>query len=84
MNQLGIKGSELVRQLGTSRSSVSHWQTGQVIPSSENLLKLSKALRCNAWWLESGAGVPEGNVELELGLSLRGKASLISWVQVGK
>lgn len=84
MNQLGIKGSELARQLGTGRASVSHWRTGQVIPSSENLLKLSKALRCNARWLASGVGVPEGNVELELGPDLRGKAPLISWVQAGK
>jgi|TARA_R110001592_G_scaffold347032_2_gene640033 SOS-response transcriptional repressor LexA len=84
MNTLGVKGSELARQLGTGRASVSHWRTGQVAPSSENLLKLSKALRCNARWLASGVGTPEGNVELELGPDLRGKAPLISWVQAGK
>ncbi|MDC9527577.1 S24 family peptidase [Pseudoalteromonas sp. Angola-30] len=84
MNTLGVKGSELARQLGTGRASVSHWRTGQVVPSSENLLKLSKALRCNARWLASGVGTPEGNVELELGPDLRGKAPLISWVQAGK
>lgn len=84
MNALGVKGSELARQLGTGRASVSHWRTGQVAPSSENLLKLSKALRCNARWLASGVGTPEGSVELELGPDLRGKAPLISWVQAGK
>lgn len=84
MNTLGVKGSELARQLGTGRASVSHWRTGQVVPSSENLLKLSKALRCNARWLASGVGTPEGNVELELGPDLRGKAPLISWVKAGK
>lgn len=84
MNTLGVKGSELARQLGTGRASVSHWRTGQVVPSSENLLKLSKALRCNARWLASGVGTPEGNIELELGPDLRGKAPLISWVQAGK
>lgn len=84
MNALGVKGSELARQLGTGRASVSHWRTGQVVPSGENLLKLSKALRCNARWLASGVGTPEGNIELELGPDLRGKAPLISWVQAGK
>lgn len=84
MNTLGLKGSELARQLGTGRASVSHWRTGQVVPSSDNLLKLAKALRCNARWLASGVGTPEGNVELELGPDLRGKAPLISWVQAGK
>lgn len=84
MDTLGVKGSELARQLGTGRASVSHWRTGQVVPSGENLLKLSKALRCNARWLASGVGTPEGNVELELGPDLRGKAPLISWVQAGK
>ncbi|WP_273008429.1 LexA family protein [Pseudoalteromonas lipolytica] len=84
MNILGVKGSELARQLGTGRASVSHWRTGQAVPSGENLLKLSKALRCNARWLSTGVGTPEGAVELELGPDLRGKAPLISWVQAGK
>ncbi|WP_171047569.1 S24 family peptidase [Pseudoalteromonas sp. S554] len=84
MSQLKLKGSDLARQLGTGRASVSHWRTGQAIPSGENLLKLSKALRCNARWLASGVGSIDGNIELELGPDLRGKAPLLSWVQAGK
>lgn len=84
MSHLGLKGSDLARQLGTGRASVSHWRTGQAVPSSENLLRLSKALRCNARWLASGVGSVDGNIELELGPDLRGKAPLLSWVQAGK
>lgn len=84
MSEIGIKGSELARQIGIGRASVSHWKNGQVVPSGENLLKLAKILRCNTRWLAAGVGSPTGNVELEIGPDLRGKAPLISWVQAGK
>ncbi|MEL7579047.1 S24 family peptidase [Pseudoalteromonas sp. D15MCD-2] len=84
MKSEGVKGIDIVNKLKISKGTVSQWRNGVSKPRGENAVRLAKFLRCNLTWLIEGKGLPNKNLELELGPDLRGKAPLISWVQAGK
>ena len=50
-NQKGLSQIELAERLGVSRQSVSKWETGQALPSAENLKALSKLYNVSLDWL---------------------------------
>ena len=47
MKAAGINQSELARQLGISRTSVSLWTTNSCFPSAQLLPKIAKILGCS-------------------------------------
>ena len=78
MKSEGVKGIDIVNKLKISKGTVSQWRNGVSKPRGENAVRLAKFLRCNLTWLIEGKGLPNKNLELELGPDLRGKAPLIS------
>lgn len=44
---IGLKQYELAAMVGVKSSSVSAWETGQALPSGENIKKLAKILHCS-------------------------------------
>jgi transcriptional regulator with XRE-family HTH domain len=54
MKELGMKQVDLVRSTGASKGTVSLWVKGDTVPSGENLVKLSQALRVTPEWLQFG------------------------------
>jgi len=81
MNERGVSQADLCRMTGLASSMVSHYCTGQRMPSIAAALKIAKALGTTVSFLaygerrkSAGAGM---QVE-EAGVSYKGKKSLIS------
>jgi phage repressor protein C with HTH and peptisase S24 domain len=65
LNERGMSKTDLWKGVGVSSGAVSHWLNGGKL-SGENLVKVSKVLRVNPVWLETGKGVKDGeNRKLE-------------------
>ncbi len=62
----GLSQEDLAEQLGVSRQSVSKWETGAVVPDTENALKMSKIFGVTIDFLLTGqyndAGLDSGKV----------------------
>ncbi|MBU6955992.1 S24 family peptidase [Hahella sp. HN01] len=54
MQALGLKAAQIVREAGVSKGAVSHWISGLSKPSGQNLIALSKVLKCDPNWLITG------------------------------
>jgi phage repressor protein C with HTH and peptisase S24 domain len=58
--ELGLTKSDLWKGVGVSSGAVTHWLNGGKL-SGENLIKVSKLLRVNPVWLETGKGSKHGD-----------------------
>ncbi len=66
--ELNLKQPELGKIVGISGAAISQLERGDSKnPSSENLLKLAKALKCSPEWLQTGRGSTTGASAEEIG-----------------
>lgn len=72
----GMSQLELAEQLGVSRQTVSRWETGQIKPSADNLLRLSQlwgvpvdALLKDGWAEEKAPEIQVVEVPVEVPVS---------------
>jgi len=52
--ELKLTQSDVGRSVGVSKATVSQWESGDTSPSGSNLMRLAKALKINAEWIETG------------------------------
>lgn len=62
MDIRGIKQTDLVKETGISKSSISHYLSGEYIAKQDNTYKLAKALRVDQGWLMGGEGDMEPQI----------------------
>ncbi|WP_252109084.1 MULTISPECIES: S24 family peptidase [unclassified Halomonas] len=96
--ELGYNQPELGKLVGRTKGAVSQWESGQVKPDRDSLIKLESALKCSQSWLmtgkESTSSYPKRESDSELltvneqsiGFAprLQGCCPEISWVQAGQ
>ena len=96
--ELGLNQPQLGKLIGRTKGAVSQWESGQVKPDRDSLIKLQDVLKCSQTWLmtglEDGGGyarherfsvphvITEASVEKET--RLNGYCPEISWVQAGQ
>lgn len=54
MERLNLKGVDITRGTGVSSGGVSQWVNGITTPKGDNLIALSKILKCDPEWLLTG------------------------------
>lgn len=60
LNELNLTKTDLWKGVGVSSGAVTHWLNGAKL-SGQNLIKVSKLLRVNPVWLETGRGPKHGD-----------------------
>ncbi|MGO4003144.1 S24 family peptidase [Pseudomonas fluorescens] len=66
MKALGLSATDLSKQTGVSKATVSFWVNGTNGAKGKNLLALAKALECSPDWLSDGTGTPDNKSSNEL------------------
>ena len=66
MKALGLSATDLSKQTGVSKATVSFWVNGTNGAKGKNLLALAKALACSPDWLSDGTGTPDNKSSNEL------------------
>jgi len=59
MKALDLSATDLSKQTGVSKATVSFWVNGTNGAKGKNLLALAKALQCSPDWLSDGTGSPD-------------------------
>jgi SOS-response transcriptional repressor LexA len=82
--QRGLTQVQLAEESGVGQSDISKIERGLILRTTA-IPALSRALRCDTHWLDTGEGEPGWNNQENVtpGPSLRGSVPLISWVQAG-
>lgn len=94
LSERQISQSQLARECGLHRATVSLWVTGQTAElEGSNLAKAAEILRVNPMWLATGKGRRESTYGLQDvekpipnvsdPIEIKGGIPLISWVQAG-
>ena len=78
MKELGITQTQLAKLTKASKGAVSQWVNADVVPSSEYLTALAKALRVSANWILHGGTVEEAPAGYVVS-----KLPLIAWAPAG-
>jgi len=50
-DERGVSMSELARQMKTSHQNISRWESGEIVPGGETLVKLANFLKVSADYL---------------------------------
>ena len=61
MKALDLSATDLSKQTGVSKATVSFWVNGTNGAKGKNLLALAKALQCSPDWLSDGTGSPDSH-----------------------
>lgn len=95
--ELGFNQPQLGKLIGRTKGAISQWESGQVKPDRDSLIKLQVVLKCSQAWLMTGLDddgnyanraptsihfVGENSVVTES--RLHGYSPEISWVQAGQ
>lgn len=95
--ELGFNQPQLGKLIGRTKGAISQWESGQVKPDRDSLIKLQLILKCSQTWLMTGLdddgnylnqapadtySVGERSVAKES--RLHGYSPEISWVQAGQ
>jgi len=79
----GLTQQNLGELVGTSRASVSQWESGEHSPSGDYLIALAKAFGVYPHWLSTGTGSPElSNVEPAV-IPQGNRVRILRYIQVG-
>jgi len=54
MQELGLKGVDITREIGITSGGISQWLGGAAKPKGDYLLKLAKLLKCSPEWILGG------------------------------
>lgn len=65
-NHLGLKQSDVAKELGMTMQAISLWENGKVSPGGNNVSKLAKILQCDVSWLLEGVTVEEKDEKMIL------------------
>ena len=94
--EMGLNQPQLGKLIGRTKGAISQWESGQVKPDRDSLIKLQVALKCSQSWLMTGLdddgsyakhGPVLGNIgenALTIEPRLNGYCPEISWVQAGQ
>lgn len=75
----GISQDELAKAVGVTRTSVSYWEDGSVVPRGKRLPQIANALDVDATWLETGKKSGGGFIPMPV----KGEVAAGVWKEVG-
>lgn len=77
MRALNLSATDLSKQTGVSKATISFWVNGTNGAKGRNLLALAKALDCSPDWLSDGVGSPTSDSTQEANVAVLSSADLV-------
>ncbi|HHS9742150.1 TPA: helix-turn-helix domain-containing protein [Raoultella ornithinolytica] len=60
-NELGLKQTDVAKELGMTMQAISLWENGKVAPGGNSISTLARVLKCDVSWLLEGVSTEENN-----------------------